>query len=73
MKTDEELKQIAKKILSLKGKGNDFCPKCGNVTKYHCNPMYMHICETCGEDMSMYDLKHKTDLDYIVELLKEEF
>jgi hypothetical protein len=72
-KTDKELKEIGRTILDLKYKGNDICPKCGNLTKYGPNPMYMHICETCGEQMSMNDLIHKSDLDYVVDILKKEF
>jgi predicted amidophosphoribosyltransferase len=73
IKTDDDLKEIAKKILALKGKNNDFCPSCGNLTEYHSNPFYYHICETCGKKMSMSDLIYKSDIEYVVDVLKQEF
>ena len=33
------------------------CPECKEVTEYHANPAYMHICE-CG---------HKTTQDKLIE------
>ena len=72
-KNDDQLKQIAKVILLLKNSDTDYCPFCKNESKYVCNPFYMHICDSCGKHMGMNDLIHKTDIDFIVELLKKEF
>jgi predicted RNA-binding Zn-ribbon protein involved in translation (DUF1610 family) len=68
-----ELKEIANKILSLKGKSVDFCPNCGQSTIYYCNPMYMHICESCGKQCTESELIHKSDVDFMVDILREEF
>lgn len=73
MKTDEELKEISKRILDLKNKGNDIYPFCGNITKYFSNPFYYHRCETCGKEMVMSDLIYKSDVEYVIDILKKEF
>lgn len=70
---DEELKKIINKILFYKDKSIDFCPHCEQPTKYCSNPMYIHICKSCGKQCSEDELIHKSDLDFMMKVLKEEF